>query len=254
MCRFCVKRALHIKRRHTIINRMKEITNQRRRQVVFCFDTLSLCFGMAKVCSGRLRRSLHDIEEKNRNGVEFEDLLDSAFLDAWSIVDLCHRIRRVLKSVPGIKQSETWLQSFVRSTAGVEEARNHVQHLDSGLPQLPEKWTPVMGTLSWASFLDPMSCWTTMLGSLEDGITNNSVSFDTIKGEFTQDVELTVGERRIPLLAICDRIEKVQGHLVDWVKRQPHWQSSKRRTPLFRMTIEPRLSVASTDGSEAPEL
>lgn len=226
---------------------MKEMTKERRRQVVFCFDTLSLSFGMAQVCSARLRRSLQDIEEKNRDGDEYEDLLDSAFLDAWSIVDLCHRIRRVIKSVPGIKQSETWLQSFVRSTVGVEEARNHVQHIDSGLPQLPEKWTPVMGTLSWASFLDPLTCWTTMLGSLEDGITNNSVSFDTIKGEFSREVELTVGEHKLPLMAICDRIARLREHLADWVKRQPNWKSSKRRTPLFRMSIEPASANPAVD-------
>lgn len=226
---------------------MKEMTDQRRRQIVFCFDTLSLCFGMAQICSSRLRRSLEDIEVKLRDGCDYEDLLDSAFLDAWSIVDLCHRIRRVIKSTPGVKQSESWLQSFVRWSAEIEETRNYVQHLDSGLPQLPKKWTPIMGTLSWASFLDPLSCWTTMLGSLEDGITNNSVSFDTVKGEFSHEVELTVGNRRLPLMAICDRIAKLREHLADWVKQQPNWTSSKRRTPLFRMSIEPASSNPAID-------
>lgn len=218
---------------------MKEMTDQRRRQIVFCFDTLSLCFGMAKVCASRLRRTLEEIEVIHRDGADYEDLLDSAFLDAWSVVDLCHRIRRVIQSTPGIKQSEPWLQTFLRWSAEIEEARNYVQHLDSGLPQLPKQWTPIMGTLSWASFLDPLSCWTTMFGSLEDGVTNNSISFDTIEGKFAQEVELAVGNRRIPLLAICDRIEKLRGDLTDWVKQQPTWQARKRLTPLLRMRIEP---------------
>lgn len=226
---------------------MKNMTEQRRRQTVFSFDTLSLCFGMVRLAAKRIQISLRDAEACKQADSDREEALDAAYLDAWSVVDVCHRIRRIVSCTPGIKQRAPWLQSFLRATEEVEEFRNYVQNLDTTIPGISAPWTPVMGTLSWVSFHDDQTCLTTMLGSLEDGVTNNTISYDTVNRCFARKIELTLGTQRLSILDLCDRIEDLREDLKDWVAQQPGWEAGTRRTPIFAMTFCAAQSITPAD-------
>lgn len=223
---------------HMSIPVAKAMTEQRRRQTLFSFDTLSLCFGMVRLAAKRIQTSLQDVESCKQAGSDYEEALDAAFLDAWSVVDVCHRIRRIIACTPGIKQREPWLQSFLRATEEIEELRNYVQHLDSTIPSISSPWTPVMGTLSWVSSYDDQTCLTTMLGSLENGVTNSSITYDTVNRCFTRKIELSLGTQRVSILDLCDRIACLRKDLKGWAAQQAGWKTISRCTPIFAMTLE----------------
>ena len=194
---------------------------------------------MAIICGERIQQSLKNVERLMERGEEYENHLDAAFLDAWSVVDVCHRIRRLIARTPGIKHNEPWLQLFLRKTEEIEELRNHIQHLDSGISALPLNWTPVLGTLSWVSFSDDQKCLTTMLGSLEDGITNNSITYDRVGQSFTTKIELVAGNHCAPILDLVTDMTNLQDQLRMWVGKQPNWIVLPRQTPIFQMIFQP---------------
>ena len=81
----------------------------------------------------------------------------SAMLDAWSIVDSLHRLRGLLKHMPGIEKRNRVppIRHFFDATERVTELRNTVQHLDTTIPGIVDdrNWA-VLGSLSWG-VVDP---------------------------------------------------------------------------------------------------
>ena len=81
----------------------------------------------------------------------------SAMLDAWSIVDSLHRLRGLLKHMPGIEKRNRIppIRAFFDTTEKITELRNTVQHLDNTIPGVidDQNWA-VLGSLSWG-IVDP---------------------------------------------------------------------------------------------------
>jgi hypothetical protein len=63
-------------------------------------------------------------------------LTASAMLDAWSIVDSLHRLRGLLRQMPGIHKRDRIppIRAFFDATDKVTELRNTIQHLDTTIP------------------------------------------------------------------------------------------------------------------------
>jgi hypothetical protein len=129
-----------------------------RKQILF-YDGIRYSVEMADLAHQRLREILYEISQKPTTATTAPeaDYFDhaAAVLDAWSIVDLVHRLRDLLYQVPGIKQNSPALQLFTRKTVEIEILRNAVQHLNQQIHQMAAENLPVWGALSWISMPDP---------------------------------------------------------------------------------------------------
>ncbi len=84
-----------------------------------------------------------------------EGAIITAVQDAWTIVDSVHRLRCLLRRMPGVKQKAPGRQTFYRATSTIEALRNAVQHLDSEIDNLVKLGVPLWGTIQWLVLVDP---------------------------------------------------------------------------------------------------
>lgn len=135
-----------------------------RKQMLF-YDGIRYSVEMADLAHTRLRETLYEIAQSPTAPEPYPHEFASAVLDAWSIVDLVHRLRGLIEQAPGVKQKSPPLLSFMKKTAEVERLRNSVQHLNQQIHKIAEFNIPVWGALSWVTLLDPerRSVWTCTL-------------------------------------------------------------------------------------------
>ena len=137
-----------------------------RRQVLF-LDGIRYCAEMAELSHVRLRSTAAAITQASANGQQLNGpFYAAAFMDAWAIIDSTHRMRELVRQLPGLskkKHSVEW-RTFESSTAVVKDFRNKVQHLDQEINKVVEQDQPVWGMLTWFAALDEnpatiMHCW-----------------------------------------------------------------------------------------------
>ena len=147
------------------ISPFRRIPNQTNRKQMLFFDGIRYSVEMADLAHERLRETLYEIAQSPHAPEPNPHDFASAVLDAWSIVDLVHRLRGLLEQAPGIQQKSPPLLSFMKKTADVEKLRNSVQHLNQQIHKIADLNIPVWGALSWAARLDPelKSIWTCTL-------------------------------------------------------------------------------------------
>lgn len=75
---------------------------QQLRRTVFYLDGLRYCFAMADVAAQRLRGTLDEVVLRHSAHEDYEKEVASALLDAWSLVDVCHRARELVQQTPGL--------------------------------------------------------------------------------------------------------------------------------------------------------
>ena|SRR6266550_7760874 len=92
----------------------------RIRDLFFYIDGLRYSFEMAKLALSRLRETLEEIASKHDNQKGFKAEEISAFLDAWVVVDMCHRVRELVQQTPGLSQKEPQIQ--IMSSVGFRKS------------------------------------------------------------------------------------------------------------------------------------
>lgn len=122
---------------------------------------------MADLSYARLRSTAATMTSTLANGQQLEGAFyAAAFMDAWVIIDSTHRLRELVRQLPGFskkKQNVEW-RTFESSTAIVKDFRNKVQHLDQEIKEVVKLNQPVWGMLTWFAALDEnpetiMHCW-----------------------------------------------------------------------------------------------
>jgi hypothetical protein len=138
--------------------------NTNRKRMLF-YDGIRYSVEMADLAHNRLHKTLSEIEPSPTSPKSNSRDFASAILDAWSIVDLIHRLRGLLEQTPGIKQNSPALALFMWKTVEVEKLRNSVQHLNQQIHKIANLNLPVWGALSWETRFDPelKSMWTCTL-------------------------------------------------------------------------------------------
>lgn len=119
----------------------------------YSIDMLDLAY--QRLCQSLKIMSLRkDTEQENDS---WNLIWASMFMDAWSIIDLTHRLRILLQQMPGAKQKGPTLQVFYRATENVEIFRNRIQHINHNIIQLGAQNKTVWGALSWIHFSENLS-------------------------------------------------------------------------------------------------
>jgi hypothetical protein len=144
---------------------LRQIPTQTNRKQMLFFDGIRYSVEMTDLAHDRLRKTLYEIARSPTAPEPHSHDFASAVLDAWSIVDLVHRLRGLLEQAPGVKQKSPALLLFMKKTEGIEKLRNSVQHLNQQIHRIADLNIPVWGALSWVTMFDPelKSLWTCTL-------------------------------------------------------------------------------------------
>lgn len=121
------------------------------RQRVLALDGIRFALGAAEIGYGRLQYTLAELMRfaapelwpKRRN------LITTATVDAWTVIDAVHRLRSLIARLPGLKQKVPEIRTFARDTQAAKDLRNFVQHLSDELPRLDGSAMPLWGSISW---------------------------------------------------------------------------------------------------------
>jgi hypothetical protein len=124
------------------------------RQILF-LDGIRYSIEMADLAFMRLKQTLFQLssvyDKKDLNHLAFV----SAIQDGWSIIDYVHRLRRLLKQCPGIKQKSPGMILFFKATEAVESLRNIVQHLETEIYNFINNNFAIWGEIIWIYVPNP---------------------------------------------------------------------------------------------------
>lgn len=83
--------------------------------------------------------------------------INTAMIDAWSIIDSIHRLRELLSGMPKLKQNAAELKLFQKNTENCVILRNTIQHLRHENKKLAQENHPVWGTITWLALESPQA-------------------------------------------------------------------------------------------------
>jgi len=224
------------------------MTPKEIRRASFYLDGLRYSLSMAEIAARRLKPTLDDVARLHASSQNTEAQVTSALLDAWSLVDMCHRARELVQSTPTLSPKLAGIQIFLRATPQIEELRQHVQHFRSGIPKLPDSWSPLWGSLSWIPTHDQATCYTIFPGNLINGTTAPSISYDTHELRFTSEIVLSIGDAVVDIPSVAARMATLRETLLLWLDSHPKFKRVDADTLIYKITMNPRRY-----GSEVPE-
>ena len=126
--------------------------NARRAQELF-LDGIEYSVRMAECAYERIRANA---ARHSPDQVENCPPLELLFLDAWSIVDCCKRLRALVEQTPGLKKTPA-VKSFLKATEAITALRNYYQHLETEAVDIATTGWPIWGALSWMKVLEAAS-------------------------------------------------------------------------------------------------
>lgn len=225
-----------------------------RKQMLF-FDGIRFSIQMADLSYTRLLTTLKGLAENESSSRDTGAGITSAFLDAWSVIDSCHRLRELVSGLPGMKRNWPSLQILLRRTEKVEALRNIVQHLRREIEKLVSLREPVWGTLGWVSFADDptrgRSC-VIVAGSLFDAEypVVNPVGKQMV-GE-SGFVTLNAGGVEICLSEVVEEIAKFTARLEQFVSEQFTPSDASGADALLRLEFAFHDPAATNEDDSSP--
>ena len=206
------------------------MTNEEIKKFIFYLDGLKYSFQMAGLAFERLKNTLDEIAKHHSAGEYTENHITSSLLDAWTLVDTCHRIRSLVQQTPGLSPKIPGIQVFLRGTQEVDNLRNYVQHFRSGIPKIPLQSYPLWGVLSWIPSHDKTICYTIVSGNMVGGVSAPSIPFDLGHWRFTAKIILFANGMEVDLCEIAAKMTKVQNCIIEWLDQQSNIKRSKGKT------------------------
>jgi len=213
------------------------VTPEALKKTVFYLDGLRYSFAMANLAARRITATLDVLISKRKAAESYEDEITSALLDAWSLVDMCHRARELIRQIPGMSGKSPEVQTFLRATSQIEELRHYVQHFRSEIPNIPLLSNPLWGALSWVDAHDESTCYTIFSGNLVPGVQAPSLTYDTHEKRFVARLVLTAGGTTIDLLSIAERLRELRVFSLKWIDQQTQFKRVEGKTTVFEASL-----------------
>lgn len=140
--------------RDSILRRLP--ANLDRRQVLF-LDGIRHAAEIASFAHRRLQATLTQLAVGEHEGAKADNLYTSAFLDAWSLVDVIDRFRTLWKLLPYSTPAAPLpgTKSFAEITQSIRDLRNVSDHLGQRADYVVAQKGTALGVLSWFTALRP---------------------------------------------------------------------------------------------------
>jgi hypothetical protein len=104
------------------------MTESELKKLVFYLDGLRYSFQMANLVFDRLKETLNEIAQCHSKDEYTEKQISSVLLDAWTLIDICHRVRELVQQMPRLTRKPPSFQVFLRETECIESLRHYVCH------------------------------------------------------------------------------------------------------------------------------
>ena len=196
---------------------------------------------MSDVCISRLWSTLDAIADSHDRGRQSESDIVAAIFDAWSLIDACHRIRRLILQVPVLRHNTPALQNFLRATEQVQTLRDYVQHFASEIPSIPQNSYPLWGALSWVPSFARNKCYTILTGNLMPEINAPSCAYDTHKLEFANRLVLYAAGTSVDLQQLAKQVDQLHKFFVNWLSSNSRFKIRQGNVPIMRFEVNPVL-------------
>jgi hypothetical protein len=215
------------------------MTEAERKKLVFYLDGLRHSFQMANLVSRRLRETLDEIARNHPDKCP-EEQVTSGLLDAWILVDICHRVRGLIQGMPGLSRKLPGIQIFLRGTEQVECLHDYVQHCRNEIPNIPLKSNPLWGILSWTPSENHTVGFTIVSGNLVSGIYGHSLVFDKNALKYPAEIKLVASDVEVGLNHLLEQLEKVKTCVSEWLDQlqKPKIQRVKGKTMVLSFKYE----------------
>lgn len=133
---------------------LRRIPSKLNSEQTLFLDAIRYSIEMADASYSRLKRTLLNITKKSQQQINITTLslyTVKALIDAWSIIDTVHRLRKLLISMPGVKKGAPGRVIFMKNTDEVDSLRNIIQHLNkkTEVENLTQTKSAALGTLTW---------------------------------------------------------------------------------------------------------
>ncbi|MES2483963.1 MAG: hypothetical protein V4609_18410 [Pseudomonadota bacterium] len=127
-----------------------------RKQALF-FDGIRHAAEIAEFAHARLRRTLTEIALREEQPWSGEGLSTSAFLDAWSLVDVIDRFRALWLLLPHAVPDSlpAGTKTFSEIAQPIRALRNVADHLAQRAEYVLAQEGTALGVLSWCTVLEP---------------------------------------------------------------------------------------------------
>jgi hypothetical protein len=139
-----------------------------------------------------------------------------AVTNAWAIIDAAHRVRVLVRKLPGLKRGPA-VVSFLKIAEQVEPLRNAVQHLDGAIEELLANGRPVWGVLSWVNVDSPDAKRFSVRALLPGTMAPTSASVVNPMGRAVEIpiglVTLEAAEMTVCLSDVVQAVERFTGRL-----------------------------------------
>jgi len=210
---------------------VNSMTPEEIKKLVFYLDGLRYSLQMASLASRRLRETLDEIA-RNHPDKYTEEQVTSGLLDAWTLVDICHRVRGLVQGMPGLPRKLSGFQIFLRATEQVESLRDYVQHFRNEIPNIPFTSNPLWGVLSWTPSENHTVSFTIFSGNMVSGVYGHSLVFDKNALKYPAELKLVASDIEVVLNHLSEQLEKVKTCISEWLDQmqQPKIQRVKVRT------------------------
>src|SRR5580700_2629719 len=185
------------------------MTEAELKKLVFYLDGLRYSFQMANLVSDRLKETLNEIAQCHSKDEYTEKQISSVLLDAWTLIDICHRVRELVQQMPRLERKPPGFRVFLRETECIENLRHYVQHFGSGIRKIPFQSNPLWGVLSWPT-KDKTTSYTIFSGNLAPGVSGPSLVLDTHKRQFADEINLHANGVSVNLLLIYGLLVKLK--------------------------------------------
>ncbi len=188
----------------------------------------------------RLVKTLAEIQSMKSAAPELGPKTVEAILDAWGMIDSANRLRELAQQMPGLKQKDPKLQSFLRQTAAVKSLRDFVQHFRSGMDGFVSKKMPLWGVLSWSPSIRKTKspkCFTLIPGTYYTGLGAYSLTFHRRAGRFVGRCVLLAGDDQVDLAELKDRVIKFLRWFENWCQQSYKLERHHTSDVLLTVTV-----------------
>jgi hypothetical protein len=192
-------------------------TTVERRDVLF-LDGIRYCFEAFELTSLRLAHGLHSMGQRDDTSPPLGPKIVEVTTDAWTMIDVVHRLRELLQQVPKLKKNEPELQLFIRKTESIEDLRHYFQHFRTEIDLFAERGMPLWGTLSWIFDKGDSEAPANHLlipGTFFKDVRAMGCTFDTHENRYVERVVLHAGPQKVDLANLNDAVER----FVEWYTR-----------------------------------
>ncbi len=220
------------------MKRLKDLGDIRR---TFVVDALRYSFSIEDSDYHELWEILRSMEPLFQADDDIETQVIRALSKAWSLIDLTHKVRRLIQQVRGLPQNTSDVQLFLRATERIDVFRNYFQHLSTEISKISGQSNPIMGSISWVGNT-PNESYTFIATSPCQDVSTPGLAVDTRTMEFTCDLQLSAQNQDLCLRTVHSKVQDLRAFFSDWLEQQEMLINEEHRTGKMRFIIQAEAS------------